>query len=294
MSTVPTFRFAPTPNGLLHLGHAYSALLNARFAAAAGGRLLLRIEDLDRARCKREFETAILADLDWLGVPFENAPRRQSEHANDYARALAALRSRGLAYPCFCTRGMVAAASAASDPDGAPRYGGTCRLIALGEATARLATGERAVWRLDTAAALAALAPLELTWREWGEEDRETLRRADPALWGDFVLRGKDNAASYHLAVVVDDALQGVSDVVRGRDLLAATAAHRLLQALLGLRAPRYRHHRLALDGAGAKLAKSASATPLRVLREQGVSAHELSVAFGFAPGETRLAVRLS
>jgi glutamyl-Q tRNA(Asp) synthetase len=294
MPPAPTFRFAPTPHGLLHLGHAYSALLNARFAAAAGGRLLLRIEDLDRARCKREFETAILEDLDWLGVAFETAPRRQSEHADDYARALDALRSRGLAYPCFCTRGMVAAASAGRDPDGAPRYGGACRSIAPREAAARMAAGERAVWRLDSAAALATLASSDLTWREWGEGAHETLHRADPALWGDFVLRGKDSAASYHLAVVVDDALQGVSEVVRGRDLLAATSAHRLLQTLLGLPAPRYRHHRLALDEAGVKLAKSASATPLRALREWGVSAHELRVALGLAPGEARLAIELS
>jgi glutamyl-Q tRNA(Asp) synthetase len=294
MQSVPTLRFAPTPNGLLHLGHAYSALLNARFAAAAGGRLLLRIEDLDRTRCKREFETAILEDLDWLGVAFETAPRRQSEHANDYARALTALRARGLAYPCFCTRAMVAVASAASDPDGAPRYRGTCRAIAPREAAARLADGERAVWRLDSTAALASLASAELTWREWGEGERETLHRCDPELWGDFVLRGRNSAASYHLAVVVDDALQEVSDVVRGRDLLAATAAHRLLQALLALPAPRYRRHRLVLDAEGAKLAKSASATPLRTLRGEDVSAHELAVALGFAPGETRLAVRLS
>ena len=200
----------------------------------------------------------------------------------------------GLPIPCFCARAVVAAASAGRDPDGAPRYGGACRAIAPRLAAARLAAGERAVWRLDTRAALAALAPVELTWREWGEGDHETLHRADPAHWGDFVLRGKDSAASYHLAVVVDDALQGVSNVVRGRDLLAATAAHRLLQALLDLPAPRYRHHRLALDEQGAKLAKSASATPLRALREQGVSAHGLSVALGFAAGETRLAVQLS
>ena len=293
MSSVPIYRFAPTPNGALHIGHAYSALMNTRFTAAANGRLLLRIEDLDPTRCKREFETAIVDDLVWLGVAFADPPRRQSEHAEDYARALDALRARGLVYPCFCTRSMVAEANAGRDPDGAPRYGGVCRNLAAREVDGRLAAGERAVWRLDSAAARLAV-PDELVWREWGEGDRETSQNADPSLWGDFVLRGRDSAASYHLAVVVDDALQGVTDVVRGRDLFAATAAHRLLQALLALPAPRYRHHRLALDAEGAKMAKSAGATPLHKLRAEGVSAHELRVALGFAVGKTRLKVELS
>jgi glutamyl-Q tRNA(Asp) synthetase len=284
MSPVSIFRFAPTPNGPLHLGHAYSALLNAKLAAAAGGQLLLRIEDLDPTRCKREFETAIETDLDWLGVAFTGPRRRQSEHADDYARALDGLRARALAYPCFCSRSMVAAASQGRDPDGAPLYAGTCRGLSRQEIAARLAAGERAIWRLDSAGAL-ALLPAALDWREWGEGERETLQPADPALWGDFALRGRDSAASYHLAVVVDDALQGVSDVVRGRDLFAATSAHRLLQVLLDLPAPRYRHHRLALDADGVKLAKSASATPLSALRGEGVSAEAVCGALGFALG---------
>jgi glutamyl-Q tRNA(Asp) synthetase len=293
MPNAPIFRFAPTPNGALHLGHAYSALMNARLALAAGGRLLLRIEDLDRARCKREYESAIRDDLAWLGLVFDGAPRRQSEHCDDYSRALETLRARGLAYPCFCSRGMVAAASSARDPDGSPLYPGTCRSLGLRDVANRLAAGERAAWRLDSARARAA-APPELTWREFGEGGTEAHCVADPAAWGDFVLRGRDADASYHLAVVVDDALQQISDVVRGRDLFAATSAHRLLQALLGLPAPRYRHHRLALDANGDKMSKSVASTPLAALRAQGVTADDLRVALGFAPGAPRFAVRLS
>ncbi len=291
----PTFRFAPSPNGALHLGHAYSALMNARLAAETGGRLLLRIEDLDQTRCKREYEAAIVDDLTWLGLAFDGAPRRQSEHGQDYARALERLSARGLVYPCFCSRGQIAAAAgAARDPDGAPLYPGSCRALSKREVAARLAAGERAAVRLDAARALAE-APGDLSWREYGEGAQEALHRADPAAWGDFVLRGKDAAASYHLAVVVDDALQQISDVVRGRDLLAATSAHRLLQALLALEPPRYRHHRLALDAKGAKMSKSASSPPLRALREAGYSAFEVRAALGFETlEEPRLTVRFS
>jgi glutamyl-Q tRNA(Asp) synthetase len=291
----PTFRFAPSPNGALHLGHAYSALLNQRLAAEADGRLLLRIEDLDRTRCKREYEAAIMDDLNWLGLAFDAPPRRQGEHAKDYARALETLRARGLVYPCFCSRAQIAAApGAARDPDGAPLYPGLCRALSPREVAQRLAAGERAALRLDAARALAE-APADLCWREFGESAHGELRRADPASWGDFVLRGKDNAASYHLAVVVDDALQGVSDVVRGRDLLAATSAHRLLQSLLDLTPPRYRHHRLALDANGAKMSKGASSPPLRALREAGYSARDVRAALGFEEIEQpRLVVRFS
>ncbi len=291
----PTFRFAPSPNGALHLGHAYSALINQRLAAEAGGRLLLRIEDLDRTRCKREYEQAILDDLSWLGLVFDGPLRRQSEHAPDYGRALERLEARGLVYPCFCSRGQVAAAAGgARDPAGAPLYPGLCRAIVPRQAAARLAAGERAALRLDAARALAD-APADLSWREYGEGAQGAAHPADPGAWGDFVLRGKDNAASYHLAVVVDDAAQGVSEVVRGRDLLAATSAHRLLQATLGLAAPRYRHHRLVLDAKGAKMSKSAASSPLRALREKGYSALEVRAALGFAPSNApRLAVRFS
>jgi len=293
MSIASTFRFAPSPNGALHLGHAYSALMNARLAIAAGARLLLRIEDLDRTRCKSEYESAIRDDLAWLGLVFAAAARRQSEHGDDYARALDALRTRGLAYPCFCSRGMIAAAASRRDPDGAPLYPGTCRSLAPRDAAARLAAREAAVWRLDSARALAA-APGELTWREFGEGEMETRCVAEPAAWGDFILRGRDAAASYHLAVVVDDALQEISDVVRGRDLFAATSAHRLLQVLLGLPAPRYRHHRLVLDANGDKMSKSAASTPLRALRAQGATAGDLRVALCLSPGAPRFLVRFS
>ncbi len=290
----PTFRFAPSPNGALHLGHAYSALLNQRLAAEVRGRLLLRIEDLDRTRCKREYEKAIIDDLDWLGLAFDAPPRRQSEHGEDYARALETLRARGLLYPCFCSRGQIAAAGALRDPDGAPLYSGLCRALPPSEVARRLAAGERAALRLDAARALSQ-TPTDLCWREFGEGGREELCRADPAAWGDFVLRGKDNAASYHLAVVVDDSLQGVSDVVRGRDLLPATSAHRLLQSLLDLAPPRYRHHRLALDANGAKMSKAVSSPPLRALRAAGYSAREVRAALGFEAIERpRLAVRFS
>jgi glutamyl-Q tRNA(Asp) synthetase len=292
----PVFRFAPSPNGALHLGHAYSALLNAKLAGETGGRLLLRIEDLDQVRCKREYEAAIVDDLAWLGIVFDPPPRRQSEHGADYARSLASLRARGLVYPCFCSRAEVAAtAGGARDPDGAPIYSGACRALTPRALADRLAAGERAALRLDSARALGA-APQGLSWREFGEGEVESLRRADPAAWGDFVVRGKDNAASYHLAVVVDDALQGVTDVARGRDLYAATSAHRLLQALLGLPAPRYRHHRLVLDDEGAKMSKSASSPPLRALRDAGCSARDVRAALGFetTSASPRLGARLS
>jgi glutamyl-Q tRNA(Asp) synthetase len=295
MDAPPIFRFAPSPNGRLHLGHAYSALINARMAADVGGRFLLRIEDTDVTRSRRAFATAIIDDLAWLGLTFRQAPRRQSEHGDDYARALAALEARGLVYACFCTRGEIERTSGGlRDPDGAPRHSGACRAATTAEVAARRAAGERAALRLDMARAL-ALVSAPLTWREFGEGARETRVEADPAAWGDVVLRGKDRPASYHLAVVVDDAIQEISDVVRGRDLYHATSIHRLLQDLLGLPAPRYRHHRLVLDESGEKMSKSAQSKPLAALREQGFSAAEVRAALGFgAVASNRLAVALS
>jgi len=229
----PVFRFAPSPNGALHLGHAYSALMNERLAAESGGALILRIEDLDRTRCKIEYEAAILADLAWLGVPFEGLAERQSEHAEAYRSALDRLRDDGLLYPCFCSRGRLARASPdRRDPDGAPLYDGRCRSLAPQEAADRLARGERASLRLDMARAIERVSGA-LRWREFGEGRRPREVAADPAAWGDFVVKPKDMEASYHLAVVADDWRQGVSDVARGRDLFAATSVHRLLQHLL-------------------------------------------------------------
>jgi glutamyl-Q tRNA(Asp) synthetase len=285
LATAPVLRFAPSPNGALHLGHAYSALLNERLAAETRGRLLLRIEDLDRMRCKTEYEAAMMDDLAWLGLSFDAPPRRQSEHGDDYAAALARLDERGLIYPCFCSRAEVARASVGRrDPDGAPLYPGTCRFLAQAEGCARLARGQRAAFRLDMRRALdARRAPL--VWSEYGEGAVLSERMAEPAVWGDVVLRGRDLMANYHLAVVVDDALQRVSDVVRGRDLLAATAVHRLLQELLGLPAPRYRHHRLVLDANGLKLSKSRQSESLGGLRKRGVNAGEIRAALGFGVG---------
>ena len=285
LATAPVLRFAPSPNGALHLGHAYSALINERIAAEINGCLMLRIEDLDRTRCKPQFEAAIIDDLAWLGLRFPAPPRRQSEHDDDYAAALERLDQSGLIYPCFCSRSEVAGASLGQhDPDGAPLYGGNCRKLSSAEAHDRLARGDKAAFRLDMLRALDA-APARLSWTEYGERAVPSLRPATPEVWGDVVLRGRDLAASYHLAVVVDDALQGVTDVVRGRDLLAATAVHRLLQAVLSLPAPCYRHHRLVLDQDGAKLSKSRQSVSLAELRANGLTPGEVRAALGFASG---------
>jgi glutamyl-Q tRNA(Asp) synthetase len=285
--TPPVLRFAPSPNGLLHLGHAYSALLNFALARARGGRLLLRIEDIDPVRCKPEFATAIEQDLAWIGFTWERPVRRQSEHFETYAAALDELVRRGLAYPCFCTRGDRLRAIAGRsdwprDPDGTPLYPGTCKDLSSAVRAARLANGETAVLRLDCGAALAACG-CELSWREEDEGGALRMIAARPALWGDTVIRRRDVPTSYHLAVVVDDATQGVTNIVHGRDLYEATSLHRLLQALLGLPAPIYRHHPLVLDETGHKLSKSTHATSLRALREAGVPAAAVRQQLGFA-----------
>jgi glutamyl-Q tRNA(Asp) synthetase len=282
MSSPPVLRYAPTPNGRLHLGHAYSALCNARWAETLHGRLLLRIEDTDPTRCKPEFEAAIVDDLAWLGIVFDGPRRRQSEHLKDYTEALAKLEARGLVFPCFCTRGQIAQGSVgAHDPDGAPLHRGGCVAMSARETRERLAAGEPAALRLDIARAC-DLVRAPLAWREYDEGAEERRVEAEPEAWGDIVLRGKQRSATYHLAVVVDDHLQEVSDVVRGRDLFPSTSVHRLLQELLGYPAPRYRHHRLVRDAAGAKMSKSASSKPLASLRAEGLSASDLRAALGF------------
>lgn len=275
--STPVFRFAPSSNGYLHLGHAYSALLNFDMARATGGRLLLRIEDIDIERCRPEFEQAILEDLAWLGLSWEKPVRRQSEHFSDYARALAKLEARGLTYPCFCTRGDIMTAVAGKtdwprDPDGSPLYPGTCRRLTPQQRARRLASGQPAARRIDMAAALAE-SGLRLGWREFGAGAEARNVTAEPALWGDTILSRKDIPTSYHIAVVTDDALQGVTDIVRGEDLFMATGLHRLLQALLDLPAPSYHHHVLLRDASGQKLSKSLRAKPLRALRQEGLSA---------------------
>ena len=267
---------------------------NAELASRIGGRLLLRFEDTDAARCRPEFEAGILQDLSWLGALFEPEPRRQSEHLADYAAAFDHLRERGLVYPCYCTRGQIAAASGERDPDGAALHRGRCVAISPEETRTRLARGEPAAWRLDLAGAIAA-AGQGLAFAEYGEGDAAAIVQAEPQLWGDILLRGKDRPAVYHLAVVVDDALQGVTDVMRGRDLYPSTSLHRLLQALLGLPTPRYRHHRLVVGADGAKLSKSAKSESLEALRAQGYTASDIRAALGFGrPGARPLLAELS
>jgi glutamyl-Q tRNA(Asp) synthetase len=276
----PVFRFAPSPNGYLHLGHALSALLNAEMARAADGRLLLRIEDIDATRCRPEYEAAIYEDLGWLGITWEMPVRRQSEHFDDYRAALVKLDGLGLVYPSFESRAEIAAQVAEReargpwprDPDGAPLYPGTAKELAPAERARRLASGEPYALRLNMEAALASAGAL--TWQETGAGpagETGTIT-ADPAAWGDVILARKDTPTSYHLAVAVDDATQSITDVVRGRDLFHATSVHRLLQALLGLPQPRYHHHRLLLDADGRKLSKSTAATALRELHMKGLT----------------------
>ncbi len=288
-------RFAPSPNGYLHLGHAYSALLNGDLARQFGGRLLLRIEDIDTARCRPEYETAIYEDLAWLGIVWERPVRRQSEHFAEYGVALAQLESQGLLYPSFESRGEIAALIAARkregewphDPDGVPLYPGGIASLPAAERLRRRAAGEPYALRLDMQAAMRAAAARtgSLTWREAGRgPGGETgIVAAAPQLWGDVVLARKEIPASYHLAVVIDDALQEVSDVVRGQDLFWSTAIHRLLQVLLGLPEPVYRHHRLVLDADGRKLSKSTRATALRELRAAGLGPADIRRMVGLS-----------
>jgi len=278
--SLPVFRFAPSPNGYLHLGHAYSVLLNLDAARQTDGRLLLRIEDIDATRCKPEFETAIYQDLAWLGVAWETPVRRQSRHMADYREAVERLTDLGLVYPSFESRaeiaGLVAQREANGrwprDPDGVPLYPGAANLLSPAERARLLQSGAPHALRLDMAAACACAG--ELSWIEHGEgPGGETgAVAARPQAWGDVILARKETPTSYHLAVTIDDALQGVTEVVRGQDLFWSTSVHRLLQRLLDLPSPAYRHHRLIRDGAGRKLSKSTAATGLRELRAGGAT----------------------
>ncbi|WP_167406819.1 tRNA glutamyl-Q(34) synthetase GluQRS [Bradyrhizobium forestalis] len=277
----PVFRFAPSPNGFLHLGHAYSALLNFDRAREIGGRLLLRIEDIDATRCRPEYETAIYEDLAWLGISWQTPVRRQSEHLADYRAALEKLSALGLVYPAFESRAEIAKLVAAReadgpwprDPDGAPLYPGDAKSLSADERSQLIASGAPYALRLDMGAACRRTA--DLTWNEHGEgpDGERGIVPARPEAWGDVVLARKETPTSYHLSVVVDDALQDVSEIVRGQDLFYATSVHRLLQVLLGLPEPAYRHHRLIRDEAGRKLSKSSRSTGLRELRAAGITA---------------------
>ena len=274
----PVFRFAPSPNGYLHLGHAFSALLNDDLARRVGGSLLLRIEDIDPTRCRREYEEAIDEDLAWLGIAWETPVRRQSEHLADYHAALDKLNAQGLVYPSFESRAEIAKLVAQRqtsgawprDPDGAPLYPGAAKHLSAAERERRIDTGAPYALRLDMAAAIARTGALSWTESGEGPDGESGTIAARPQAWGDVILARKETPTSYHLSVVVDDALQGVTDVVRGEDLFHATSVHRLLQQLLGLPEPGYRHHRLIRDEGGHKLSKSTHATGLRELRAAG------------------------
>ena len=274
------FRFAPSPNGHLHLGHAYSALVNDDMARQCDGRLLLRIEDIDAARCRPEYEAAICEDLCWLGIDWQHDVRRQSEHFGDYQSAVNKLEAMGLLYPAFESRSEIAALVAERDrqrhwprdPDGVPLYPGRARKMPKAERDRRHREGEPFALRLATDAAVAQAGVL--TWTETGSgpQGQSGTIVAAPQMWGDVVVARKETPTSYHLAVAVDDALQGVTDVVRGQDLFWSTGIHRLLQALLGLPEPDYHHHKLIVDAAGRKLSKSTLATSLRDLRASGTT----------------------
>ena len=285
----PVFRFAPSPNGYLHLGHAYSALLNFRCAQESGGRLLLRIEDIDPTRCRPEFEQAIHEDLAWLGITWEQPVRRQSEHLAEYRAALERLQGMGLVYPSFESRAEIARLVAQRDadgawprdPDGAPLYPGAAMSLSEARRAELMAGGAPYALRLDMPAAVARAGGLAWDEHGAGPSGESGTVEARPEAWGDVILARKETPTSYHLSVVIDDALQGVTEVVRGQDLFHATGVHRLLQALLGLPAPAYQHHRLIRDAQGHKLSKSTQATGLRTLRTEGVSPTEIRHRIG-------------
>ena len=289
LMTPPVFRFAPSPNGHLHLGHAYSALLNFDRARESGGRLLLRIEDIDATRCRPEYETAIYEDLAWLGIVWETRVRRQSEHLGDYRAALEKLSALGLVYPAFESRAEVARLVAAReadgpwprDPDGAPLYPGDAKSLPVNERARLIDSGTPYALRLDMAAACQRVSGL--TWHELGEgpDGERGLVVARPEAWGDVILARKETPTSYQLSVVVDDALQGVSEIVRGQDLFHATSVHRLLQVLLDLPEPAYRHHALIRDVDGRKLSKSDHSTGLRELRVAGSTPADIRMSVG-------------
>ncbi|WP_174235809.1 tRNA glutamyl-Q(34) synthetase GluQRS [Pseudohoeflea suaedae] len=282
----PIVRFAPSPNGLLHLGHARSALLNWRFAQDHAGTFLLRIEDIDRERCRPEFEQAIFEDLAWLGLSWPAPARRQSDRFDVYRAALTELERLGLVYPAFLSRAEIrtlvrekeeSGEAWPRDPDGAPLYPGTERDLPADRRAARIGSGAPFAWRLDMKRAIEGLKT-QLLWQEAHESGGDgAAHPADPAKWGDVILARRDTPASYHLSVVLDDDDQGITDVIRGRDLFEATAIHRLLQEILGLDQPVYRHHRLVADESGRKLSKSDADTALAALRNGGSTAADIA-----------------
>lgn len=292
--THPVFRFAPSPNGHLHLGHALSALLNARAAVALSGRFLVRVEDIDQTRCTPDLEREMFEDLAWLGVPLDEPVLRQSENFPQYRAALEKLQDMGLVYPAYLTRAEIKAFVSAKeadgeswprDPDGAPLYPGDAAVLSPEEHRSRAASDAPFSLRLDMQRALAQIGRA-LSWQETGAEGESLFAEpvavpVEAAAWGDVILARKDTPTSYHLSVVVDDARQGITDVLRGQDLYHATSVHRVLQELLGLPSPVYRHHRLVLGADGRKLSKSSKDTSLRSLREAGMTHAELRKRIG-------------
>jgi glutamyl-Q tRNA(Asp) synthetase len=285
----PVFRFAPSPNGYLHLGHAYSALLNSDRARECGGKFLLRIEDIDAMRCRPEYEAAIYEDLAWLGMAWETPVRRQSEHFAAYLDAIDKLSAQGLVYPSFESRAEIARLVEARekdapwprDPDGAPLYPGAAKSLSSAERRQRMASGAPYALRLDMDAAIARAGSLAWTEQGAGPNGETGAVAARPEAWGDVILGRKETPTSYYLSVVIDDALQGVTEIVRGEDLFWSTSVHRLLQQLLRLPQPVYRHHRLIRDEAGQKLSKSTQATGLRELRAAGATPTKIRQVVG-------------
>jgi glutamyl-Q tRNA(Asp) synthetase len=291
--TTPIFRFAPSPNGYLHLGHALSAVLNFDMAQATGGRFLLRIEDIDLARCRSEYEAAIYQDLAWLGLRWEEPVRRQSAHFDAYEAALGRLEAMGLIYPSFESRAEIARLVAdrdragpwPRDPDGVPLYPGDAKHLPAAERRRRRDAGHPFALRFDMAAVIALACPrgAPLTWTETGAGPNGETGTivADPAAWGDVILARRDVPTSYHVSAVADDAHQAVTHVVRGQDLFHVTGLHRLLQDLLGLPQPIYHHHRLVVDAEGRKLSKSTRSTGLRELRAGGATPDDIRRMIG-------------
>ena len=286
----PLLRFAPSPNGRLHLGHAYSALLNDWVARDLGGTWLLRIEDIDPARASEANVAGIAEDLAWLGLSWPHPVRRQSRHMAEYRAAAGRLREPGLLYRCFCTRGEIADAVAMResesgeawprDPDGSPLYPGTCRGLSIAEIASRVAEGRSHAWRLDMAAALIGLQPV--TWSAFAPGEADRVVAARPERWGDVVIVRKEVATSYHLSVVCDDAVQGITHVVRGADVEAATDIHALLATRLGLATPVYHHHGLLTDPDGLKLSKSSGSHSLSAMRQAGETPGAIRRRLGF------------
>lgn len=295
----PVFRFAPSPNGALHLGHALSAIIGNEMSQAAGGRFLVRIEDIDTGRTRPEYVAGIFRDLEWLGIGWEEPALRQSTRFPAYEEAAGRLTEMGLLFPCFSSRSEIAAVIANApnprDPDGAPLYPVSLRRKDVAEASLRMGRGEAYALRLDMARALETAAEIlrgrPLTFTEIGEDGRVETVAARAEVWGDAVIMRKEYPASYTIAVVVDDAFQGVTHVTRGRDLFAATGLQRLLQVLLGLPEPVYHHHRLVLDDTGSKLSKSAGSRSLAALRESGATVADIRRMAGLASHSPSLTV---